>query len=620
MKNYTTFDNLDELHKQAIELKAKGFATRHICRSLFSNENYRNRLNSFFKREDIADEIYHQACQIELNKQIESGVSGNDYTDWKKKDKPSLGVVKTSPQVLYYDIETTLAKSYHFNYWKTNIGVKQMIEPSHMLSHAWCWGEDGEVFSSILTQKEALDKDDERIVLEAWSLLDNCDVVVGHNCMEENSKVLTKNLDWVAIKDVKVGDELIGFDEGKSPFKPFRDSEGNWLGQGSNREVKACVVTEHTTVQKEAFEVTLSDGSKVVTTDDHFWLGKTSKKGVLTWIKTKDLLKRNAHVVKYMNVWEKEDSYASGWLSGFIDGEGSLCYSDSEALSGMQVCQRPTSVWNKCLDFLDYYGIKYSKPKTKSGGLGRGDCEYIYTSGKWDTLEIIGKFDISKFKETLFRQDRTLGTLTSCGRPTLKVVSVKPVGTKNIVIMGTDTSTYFAEGYAMHNCKRFDVNKCNGYFLKYGLPKPSPFKVIDTLEIAKKNFNLPFKSLEYLAKFLDVELKLDAGGIETWIGCERGDQEALNTMVEYNRGDIITLREIHKRLKGWDNNGVNIALYNDNHDAVCTHCGSDDVSVLSDKFAYTPNRKYQVYRCNSCQAVLRSNTKQGNGNKLMRVI
>ena len=350
MKNYTTFDNLDELHKQAIELKAKGFATRHICRSLFSNENYRNRLNAFFKREDIADEIYHRACQIELNKQIESGVTGNNYANWEVKEKPKLGEVEKKPKVLYYDIETSLAKSYHFNYWKTSIGVKQMIEPSHMLSHAWCWGEDGEVFSSILTPKEALAKDDERIVLEAWSLFDQADIIVAHNG------------------------------------------------------------------------------------------------------------------------------------------------------------------------------------------------------------------------------------------------------------------------------KRFDVNKCNGYFLKYGLPKPSPFKVIDTLEIAKKNFNLPFKSLEYLAKFLDVELKLDAGGIETWIGCERGDQEALNTMVEYNRGDIITLREIHKRLKGWDNNGVNIALYNDDHDAVCTHCGSDDVSVLSDKFAYTPNRKYQVYRCNSCQAVLRSNTKQGNGNKLMRVI
>lgn len=321
-----------------LELINEGYSQRAACKEL---EIPRTTMQNFLKRrqEDFSN-------TVDLN--ILKATSGNDYSDWEAKDKPPVAKVK--PKVLYYDIETSLAKSYHFNYWKTNIGVKQMIEVSHMLSHAWCWGEDGEVFSSILTAKEALDKDDERIVLEAWSLFDQADIIVAHNG------------------------------------------------------------------------------------------------------------------------------------------------------------------------------------------------------------------------------------------------------------------------------KRFDVNKCNGYFLKYGLPKPSPFKVIDTLEIAKKNFNLPFKSLEYLAKFLDVELKLDAGGIETWIGCERGDQEALDTMVEYNRGDIITLREIHKRLKGWDNNGVNIALYNDNHDVLCTHCGSDDVSVLSDKFAYTPQRKYQVYRCNSCQAVLRSNTKQGNSNKLMRVI
>ena len=364
--------NTDDWYNSAVDLKAKGMSNRGIARTLFLNENYRNRLNDFFKNDHVLEDVYKREQELdtlengtqghfvsevyidEAEEVIKAGVfagaRGNDYTGWEKKDKPSLGVVKTSPRVLYYDIETTLAKSYHFNYWKTNIGVKQMIEPSHMLSHAWCWGEDGEVFSSILTQKEALDKDDERIVLEAWTLFDKADIIVAHNG------------------------------------------------------------------------------------------------------------------------------------------------------------------------------------------------------------------------------------------------------------------------------KRFDVGKCNGYFLKYGLPKPSPFKVIDTLEIAKKNFNLPFKSLEYLAKFLNVELKLDAGGLETWIGCERGDQEALDTMAEYNRGDIITLREIHKRLKGWDNNGVNIALYNDEHDSVCTHCGSDDVSVLTDKYAYTPQRKYQVYRCGSCSAILRGNTKEGLGNKLVRVI
>ena len=31
-------------------------------------------------------------------------------------------------------------------------------------------------------------------------------------------------------------------------------------------------------------------------------------------------------------------------------------------------------------------------------------------------------------------------------------------------------------------------------------------------------------------------------------------------------------------------------------------------------------RKYQLYRCNSCQAPLRSNSKEGIGNSLVRVI
>ena len=346
---YTNIYDVNEWKDEAISMKAQGFSTRHIARSLFDRENYRNRLNAFFKREDIADEIYHQACQIELNKEIEKGVSGNDYSAWEKKEKPLVAKAKSPVKTLYFDIETTLAKSYHWGQWQQNLSVKQQIQESHMLSHAWAWG-DGEVFSSVLTPEEVLNQDDERIVYEIWSLLDNCDVVVAHNG------------------------------------------------------------------------------------------------------------------------------------------------------------------------------------------------------------------------------------------------------------------------------KRFDVKKVNGYFLKYGLPKPSSYKVIDTLEIAKKHFNLPFKSLEYLAKFLNVELKQDSGGIQTWIDCDRGNPEALATMEFYNRGDVVTLREIHNKLKGWDNNGVNIALYNDNHDALCTHCGSDDISVITDKFAYTPNRKYQVYRCNNCKAVLRSNKKEGVGNTLVRVI
>ena len=115
---YTNIYDVNEWKDEAISMKAQGFSTRHICRSLFSNENYRNRLNAFFKREDIADKIYHQACQIELNKQIEGGVSGNDYSSWEKKEKPSLGEVKKKPTILVIaDTQVKPTESLEYILW-----------------------------------------------------------------------------------------------------------------------------------------------------------------------------------------------------------------------------------------------------------------------------------------------------------------------------------------------------------------------------------------------------------------------------------------------------------------------------------------------------------------------
>lgn len=109
MSKYSNIYDVNEWSEEAITMKAQGYSTRHIARTLFSNENYRNRLNDFFKREDISDEIYHKVCQIEMNKQIESGVSGNDYSNWEVKEKPSLGEVKKKPTILV--IADTQAKS-----------------------------------------------------------------------------------------------------------------------------------------------------------------------------------------------------------------------------------------------------------------------------------------------------------------------------------------------------------------------------------------------------------------------------------------------------------------------------------------------------------------------------
>ena len=91
------------------------------------------------------------------------------------------------PKVLFYDIETTLAKSYHFQQWQVNLSQKQKVQESHLLSIAWCWN-DNDVNGDILSQQEILEHDDERLVLKLWCLLDNADIVIGHNAKRFDNK------------------------------------------------------------------------------------------------------------------------------------------------------------------------------------------------------------------------------------------------------------------------------------------------------------------------------------------------------------------------------------------------------------------------------------------------
>lgn len=164
-----------------------------------------------------------------------------------------------------------------------------------------------------------------------------------------------------------------------------------------------------------------------------------------------------------------------------------------------------------------------------------------------------------------------------------------------------------------HNGKNFDVKMLNAYFLSYGLPPPSSYKVIDTLHMAKRKFRLEYNSLDFIAKYLKVTNKIVNGGIDLWIGCAKGDEESLRLMLEYNFGDITTLRDVYKKLVAWDNDGVNMSLYN--KEGTCPHCGSHKVKISKGKFTYTVARKYQTYRCSACKANLRK-----SGDKFYRVL
>lgn len=176
-----------------------------------------------------------------------------------------------------------------------------------------------------------------------------------------------------------------------------------------------------------------------------------------------------------------------------------------------------------------------------------------------------------------------------------------------------------ADVVVAYNGKRYDIKEINSAFLKYGLSPPSPYKVIDPMVIAKQKFRLPFKSMKYLAEFLGVTLKIENSGIKLWKACLLGDHKAIETMLEYNKGDIVTLRDIFYKIIAWGNDGVNMALYNESGSPSCPHCASTDLEEVSGKFVYTAESKYVLYKCNTCTAKVRGNSRQNKVNPIKRI-
>lgn len=170
-----------------------------------------------------------------------------------------------------------------------------------------------------------------------------------------------------------------------------------------------------------------------------------------------------------------------------------------------------------------------------------------------------------------------------------------------------------------HNGRGYDIKEINAAFLKYNLPLPSPYKVIDTLAIAKKMFRLPFKSLKYLAQYLNVTQKISNDGNKFWKLASIGySNEVLEEMLEYNKGDIQTLREVYLKLRGYSNDGVNLATFNDSSELACPNCGNHNVSKLN-KLATTTRYQYDAYRCGDCGAISRATNLHGEAKALTTV-
>ena len=85
-------------------------------------------------------------------------------------------------KVLVFDIETLPIVGYFWSLkMRGYLSPKNIIKETCVLSWAAKWLNDTEIMSDILTPEEALERNDERILMGIWDLFEEAEIVIAHN-------------------------------------------------------------------------------------------------------------------------------------------------------------------------------------------------------------------------------------------------------------------------------------------------------------------------------------------------------------------------------------------------------------------------------------------------------
>jgi hypothetical protein len=499
----------------------------------------------------------------------------------------------TEPRILFVDIETAPLLSWTWSRWNVDY-VAKVEHDFFLLTLAWKWKGERKASVMGLDDFPGYTKDptnDSKLVAMGHKLFDEATVIIAHNgCVEAPTPVLTTDLRWIAAGDLECGDSLVGFDEYTPP------------GQFARRHIKPSIVTANSIESRECLRVIFDNGDEVITTPDHPWLKLAANSHESRWAESRNLVP-GQRVRKFWTPWQDDRSYEAGWLSGFISGEGTLKGSQTASVSSLDFCQRPGATWEQALDYFKLLGIPLGNDRgPKTGGLGRGDTLYAYTTGGWTSVfSILGRLRIERLIANIDWDNMPSMTASRSdlsGVQTCKIEAVEPAGVREIAALGTSTRTYFAAGYPMHNTQ-FDTKRLQARMAVHGLKPPSPFREVDTLKIAKSKFGFSSNKLGDLCEVMGLGSKAETGGFDTWMGCYNGDPAAWKKMKRYNAHDVELLEQLYYRLQPWDSRHPNLSTLS-GRPAACPKCGSEDGMIARGTMLSGQVSVRQRWQCKAC--------------------
>jgi len=284
-------------------------------------------------------------------------------------------------------------------------------------------------------------------------------------CLEESTRILTRELRWIPIGGVEVGQELYAVDENVN--------KGGGVSGFTVRRWRPSTVLRIDRRRAQCVRI-ITDDAAVIATPDHRWLtalGATG--GHRKWLRSDELQtriyypeKHRSHLSRLLPVWDTGTSYKAGWLSGFYDGEGHLnTHRGNSKNPAVIYSQNDGSTHERALSYLDSLGFQTTNygEQRRNGVLLKRPA---ITGGYKESLRFLGQIRPERLLDKFVHNLPEGETRTE----PVEVLAVEPAGMRDVVDITTSTGTFLAEGMITHNCGR-SGKKLSKIFEQEGLPR-----------------------------------------------------------------------------------------------------------------------------------------------------
>ncbi len=266
------------------------------------------------------------------------------------------------------------------------------------------------------------------------------------SCVVPGTPVLTRDLQWVPVETLDVGDSLLGFEE--------------HLSTQTSRTWKEATVTHTGSKTAELFELCLSTGEVLTSSAEHPWLVVAptySPKQI--WMTTQELADKVAKGQRFLlpqllAPWSpsKQDE-VEGYLAAAFDGDGYFGRANKRGALQLSFGQNQNAMLDQVKEYL-------TKKEFPFAVYDRQKCVELKILGGWPVIaRFLGQIRPRRLLEKWAGMDIRV-KVASKHQP--EILSITSIGQGEVITLSTSTKTYIVQGYGSHNSTFLDGGKSGG--------------------------------------------------------------------------------------------------------------------------------------------------------------